>query len=388
MVVRRINHCFVIGAFMCLTAGVSQAATWHVDVNNCTGSGDGSVCDPFCMIQEAVVAAAGVGDVILIHDGDYPERGIYLYSKQLRIESLNGPDSVRLTGALSDPPYNYPYIMNISGGQTTATKILGLTFANIVPPPDTAGYRAMEISLASPTVENCVFEGFLFDQGGAVDIRGANPVFNDCIFQNNTANDGNTYGSGGAIRIWNYESTPSQPEFTCCTFEGNKANRRGGAIDILGGAAPETHATFDGCLFQGNGAGDGGGFAVFVTENGTTFTDCTFRANYHRHWAASAAVMVRGDNSDTTTFDRCVFENNTAGLNFTNSLDIAGIAADGPYAELRQCRFEGNTGGSTLLVQTDALVTIIECQFINNTVDHGGRRYSASTVRCLLHILL
>jgi len=384
MAARRISQCVVFGACMCLTVGVADAAIWHVDAANCPGPGDGLPCSdpfqPFCRIQDAINAASS-GDVILIHDGEYPEAGINLGSKELHIKSLNGPDSVRLTGADGGSP-----LMRIEGGQTRSTMIQGLTFGNATDPVVHA--RAMEINLAGPTVENCVFEHLGFASAAAANVTGADAVFNDCIFRNNDARAFNHTSSGGAISIQSAaDGTPCTPAFHCCTFEGNKAGNSGGAIAI-----DNTHGTaqaaFDGCLFRWNGCDppydnqSNGGLSISIGNGGSSFVDCTF-SGHSSAWRGGGAVKIQ-NGPYKTTFERCVFENNSSANGNVNSLYIqrtggyGGPSGDPADVELRECRFENNGGdgadtqyggGSTLEAGEGTFITIIDSQFINNNAE-------------------
>lgn len=344
----------------------AAADTWYVDDDNCPGPGNGSACNPFCRLRDAVNAAAS-GDVILIHDGVYRKAGINLGSKELRIQSLNGPDHVLLNGADGGSP-----VMIITGGQTTNTMILGLTFASAVA---NSGVRMLNIAGASPTIENCIFEnnhatGY-YDRGAVASIIRSSAVFNDCIFRNNSTSS--PVSHAGAIWIADMDGvTPTRPEFNCCTFENNRTGRNGGAVYIDNAGA--TDVTFDGCLFRSNGHGiyAGNGLSVSVNNGGSAFVDCTFKDHSTGWLTSGAAAVVSG--TDTTTFDRCVFENNHGSNGKANSLQVTrpagygGTTGSAPDVEVRECRFENNTGTHALEVSgTETKITIIDSQFINNT---------------------
>ncbi len=45
--------------------GPAQAATIHVDDDNCPGPGDGSVRDPYCSIQTAIDNAVDTDEIVV-----------------------------------------------------------------------------------------------------------------------------------------------------------------------------------------------------------------------------------------------------------------------------------------------------------------------------------
>ena len=78
-------------------------STWYVDGTNCSGSGDGSASNPFCLIQEGV-DAAGAGDLVLVRDGEYVE-SVVVTGKDLHImaEQAEGSVFVRSAAPGVDP---------------------------------------------------------------------------------------------------------------------------------------------------------------------------------------------------------------------------------------------------------------------------------------------
>ncbi len=107
--------------------------------------------------------------------------------------------------------------------------------------------------------------------GGAVYCDDSSPIFEDCLFQHNTADGGggamclynwssptirrtrfvnNSAGDGGAIYIWNPEYCSSFPLFEESIFENNTASNSGGAIHCY----QRVYPVFINCTFTQNTA--------------------------------------------------------------------------------------------------------------------------------------
>ena len=64
----------LICAVTVLAVSTAQAATIHVDADNCPGPGSGAEGDPYCSIQTAIDDAADT-DEIIVADGTYSGAG-------------------------------------------------------------------------------------------------------------------------------------------------------------------------------------------------------------------------------------------------------------------------------------------------------------------------
>ena len=73
-----------------LPAAVAAQTTFHVDDDHCPSPGAGTEADPFCRIQDAIVASAS-GDEIIVAPGTYNEL-INFLGKGVALRSSGGRD--------------------------------------------------------------------------------------------------------------------------------------------------------------------------------------------------------------------------------------------------------------------------------------------------------
>jgi pectin methylesterase-like acyl-CoA thioesterase len=78
-----------------ITSSAGAQTTWYVDDDSCPGPGSGTPGDPYCSIQTAIDAAAGVGDEIVVAPGTYSE-AIDLFGKAVNLHSSVGPDDTTI----------------------------------------------------------------------------------------------------------------------------------------------------------------------------------------------------------------------------------------------------------------------------------------------------
>ncbi len=173
----------------------------------------------------------------------------------------------------------------------------------------------------------CYVEGFTFRHGhvtmtasGSADehgalISGASPVFRNCTFKYNVADD------GGGVLIVADPGVHTRPVFDNCTFILNRANVDGGAIKVEdAGTVPKT------------------GMVGFECR------DCTFVANYAATSDAASAVSVDyiGVQNEPIEFSNCHFSEHD-------------VNATGTYDET-----------TVLLRDVSSLTTFTDCSFFKN----------------------
>ncbi|MHC4496198.1 MAG: WD40 domain-containing protein, partial [Planctomycetota bacterium] len=117
-----------------------------------------------------------------------------------------------------------------------------------------------------PTFVNCTFTENKAVQGGGIHFRHlTGGMLVNCNFVNNSVDQ---YG-GGIYTFQSYHCT-----LTNCSFITNKASYHGGAIWSFG-----SKAIVSGNTFRENSADVGGG-GVYLTEDASTFIECTFIGNF------------------------------------------------------------------------------------------------------------
>jgi len=157
-------------------------------------------------------------------------------------------------------------------------------------------------------INNCVFYGNrpLDSRGAGAKIYQASPVFENCLFLDNSG-----WGGGAAI-----ESSPSEPIFRNCTFTKNGYNyyhddAMGGVIFLSWG----THPRFEDCTFYSN---KGCGSTLFI--DGTTpcfadFTRCiiSFGIDATDHYYAGGPINCSDAAGSQINLTCCNVYGNTAG---------------------------------------------------------------------------
>lgn len=175
--------------------------------------------------------------------------------------------------------------------------------------------------------------------GAGMLIDSGTPRIRTCVFESNVASI-----AGGAL----FTTFGAEPSFEDCVFRDNTADD-GGALLHRGGAG----ATFARCVFRSNTAHNGG--ALYVDQAGATFSDCLFASNtaLDPSGAAShggAAATVVADFADGPTFVGCTFHGNAAtgsSLSRGGGLHASKFGSFGTALTLVNCILWGNVQGST-----------------------------------------
>jgi hypothetical protein len=138
---------------------------------------------------------------------------------------------------------------------------------------DGAGGGMTIFDTGSPYLENCTISGNQsFGSGGGIYINDADPVFVRCQFlENEGAIGGGNLYSGGGVSV----KLGANPYFENCIFENNYSHREGGGISTFSPTALVS------CLFASNSSGTFGGGAFISSGNliASQFTNCTFSDN-------------------------------------------------------------------------------------------------------------
>jgi len=191
--------------------------------------------------------------------------------------------------------------------------------------------------------------------------------FTGCTFWQNTAEE------GGGLFVW--IAVPPPPlVFDDCVFEENTATSE---FPLDGGGAIRAHRRFSAsdCLFRANQAANGGAIYRYGGGTQTLLEDCAFEANIASNveWLAhgGAVYFERG----RLTIRNCVFTGNVAEVLPAEYSHGAGGALSceqvGPGLVV-DCTFEGNScshdGGAVFNSQCEPWY--VNCTFTANTA-HG-----------------
>ncbi|MBN1213789.1 MAG: right-handed parallel beta-helix repeat-containing protein [candidate division Zixibacteria bacterium] len=250
-------------------------------------------------IQDAV-DYAGEGDTVLLESGIYTgdgNRDIDFAGKDIVLKSISGPGSTIIDCQGTQSVRHRVFYFH--SGETSASRVMGVKI--------TGGYAPLNGPL-----------GTALAQGGGVLCDGASPIFENCVFYDNTGLFG-----GGAFCY------DANPKFIDCDFNTNSATR-GGAI-YNQQASPE----ITGCVF---------------TENSVL-------ADYTEGLEATGGAVACRDNS-SPVISGCTFDKNLA----------IGLSSYGAYGGAVDCY----TGCSPV---------IFECDFDSNYV-YGGSQALGAGLNC------
>ncbi len=257
---------------------------WSSSVTvNWNGSGD------YTTIGAAIVYATSTGvDTVRVAQGTYSGEGnteIIVDTSPLVIEAIDAPDVTIIDG--NDEHWAFSF----EAGADSTVVVRGLTFSHC--------YRT--------------------SNGGAIQVTGASPTIEDCVFENCA-----TLLNGGAAHF--YESSSLLRE---CVFASNSAGANAGAIYCY-----RSGITVDRCLFRSNTTmSPYSGGAVYTNTSTDLYTNCTFVDNSYitvgLYYCPSAVVS------------NCVI------FGTTNGAAVANVSGS-EDAEITHCIAYANAGGDSL----------------------------------------
>ncbi|MBU1637355.1 right-handed parallel beta-helix repeat-containing protein [bacterium] len=201
----------------------------------------------------------------------------------------------------------------------------------------------VECQACSPSFSNCTFRNnhANLDGGGVYTREGGAPVFEDCVFESNTANNG-----GGIL-----SRAQSDPVLANCIFRNNSALSGGGiAVET------QSEMSITNCLFEGNSAMLGGGLACIRGTANSVLTNCAFVANSAD--SSGSAVHLKYTSS---LLQHCVFYENEA-----NGANGGTILADTTSARVYNSIIAGSIDGSGIQLNNASGLTIAGCNFYDN----------------------
>lgn len=344
---------------------------------------------PFATIQAGIDAATH-GDTVIVADGVYTGPGNWeldFLGKAITLKSENGPNNCRIHAHddVNDTPHP---IAKFVSGEDPNTVVEGINFSNGRFDQPVAGFQAGGLTCVgtSPTIRNCKFTGNArtfepTSRAGAVFCSSANPLLEDCVFQQNL-------GSSNSVMY----CEDSSPLVQDCVLDYNGSDTTGQVIGI-GGAS--SAPLFTRCEFLPQNLKNQG-FVARINNGGTaTFDECVFDSDFHRQLIAEdgttvtlrdslfqrAAAFESAVRIDDGLVSGCVFREAYNESNNGGALGITGTAT------VVDCLITANISGSGagLWVHSGANVTIERSGIVGNvTMGNGGGLVVAHLSTCVL----
>ena len=250
-------------------APMCAAATYYVSPSG-SDSNPGTQSAPVQTIQTGINLTAN-GDTVIVEDGTYTGPNNVDLSPggyNITVQSLNGPATtiINCAGTSADNHGGFYF----GGGETSAT-VSGFTIENAYEVPSQmnsgngGGIEAVDNNLAL-TVQNCVFENSVANDGGGIDDQdqGSGSLsLTGCTVS----------GCAGSGIFTNSINATLTVSLTDCTIAGNSADGGGGL------AAGYSSITLTNCAFTGNSGQGSMGGAIYSLESILSATNCTFTGN-------------------------------------------------------------------------------------------------------------
>ena len=234
-----------------------------------------------------------------------------------------------------------------------------------------ANGRIFDITSGTVILNDLILTNGLADNGGAIQVVGANLTINNSSVTNSVANG--ISGSGGAILV----GTDASLTATLSTFSGNRANRAGGAIEVVAGTT--TMLTNVNLLNNNAGvapatAAPGNGGALHVTGNATvTITNGSVNMNTAASeggglWNGTGTMTVNGTTIDGNTAAGVAADNGGGGIYNLNNGTL--IIMNAAITNNSATGVAGSGGG--ILNDVGATVTVTNSAITGNTANRAG----------------
>lgn len=169
--------------------------------------------------------------------------------------------------------------------------------------------------VASPLIQNCIFQNNYAGVGGAIYNRGnqgvSSPIVRDCQFLQNSAMD------VGGIHAYSAGGGTSSPKIIRCIFMGNQANT-GAAAGVYQWSSSTASPTYIDCAFDGNIAKYESG-AIYLYFGSLSATNCVFTRNRVSTVASNGGGAIGLAAGTSATFTNCTFSENTVASTALNS---------------------------------------------------------------------
>ncbi len=327
-----LRTCGWLVLIMLLVGSVGATAqTLHVDRTNPNCPGSGSPSDPFCKIQDAIVAASD-GTTVLVAPGTYRERIDFL-GKAIEVRSLDGP------GATTIDAQSQGRVVTFRNGEGRDSVLEGFTIRNGLLDQGATGAGILCLS-ASPTIRNNTIRGnrshgscggFVCyeGKGGGVALLDSSALLFGNTIRGNVARFGASfvgYPSGGGV-----------------------------FVSVGAGDSPEIVSS----VIDGNFAGEGGGVWISAGQDAhVTMTSTTVSANR--------------------------LESPYGGFGLNGGAGVTAVLDDQARLEIRGSMIVDNEdarhgGGIAGYAKTSSRIEIVGCEIARNRADSGGGVSLAAT---------